>query len=98
MREIATVRLMALMPKAIAAVVWGCRSKQKSRYGDRRVDSYLDLVRSKTGFRSKRPPGTLWRVGCKEEEDERRRTGKPDFMVEARVMHWQLLPNVAAFQ
>ena len=96
-REIAIVRLMALMPKAIAAVVWGCRPKRKSQYGNRRLGGCLKLVRSNTGFRSKRPPGTLGRIGS-DEEDERRKTGKPDFIVEVRVMDWQLLPNVAAFQ
>ena len=97
-REIVVVGLMALMPKAIAVVVWGCRSKRKSRYCNRRVDTCLELVRSKTEFGSKRPPGTLGRVDFEEEEDERRKTGEPDFTVEKRVMNWRLLPNVAAFQ
>ena len=35
-REIVIVGLMTLMPKAIAVVVWGCRSKRKSQYGDKK--------------------------------------------------------------
>ena len=97
-RAIAIGKLMALMPKAIAAVVWRCRYERKMRYGERGVDGCLELVRSKTAFRSKRPLGTLGKVGSDEEEDESRKTGRPDFIVEVRVMDWQLLPHVAAFQ
>ena len=97
-RETVIVGLMVLMPKAIAAVVWRCRSKRKSRYCNRRVDTCLELVRLKTEFGLKRSPGTLRRVDFEEEEDERRKTGEPDFMVDKRVMNWRLFPNVAAFQ